>query len=297
MYCNDKKEVYRRMYVIRKTEETVLEAFKKGFMKGTAHLCIGQEAVSVGVCSCLEKEDAVFSNHRGHGHMVAKGVDPEKFLAELMGLDSGLCAGLGGSQHIVDTSVGFMGSNGITGGAVPVAVGYALSQKLSGSDNITVVFLGDGATSQGAVHEAMNLASVFKAPIIFVCENNKYAMSSPADKFVSGSLVSRAEAYGIISWSVDGMSEKSVEIAAYWARKAALKGKPSFIEAKTYRFCGHSKSDMELYRKKQEVKEWRLVDPIFSDLPDGLLLSIEDKAIIRKEVDSEFEDIKKRLGI
>lgn len=286
-----KEILYERMYLIRKVEELLLRGFSEGVFAGTVHTCVGQEASAVGVCAALEEGDAVFSNHRGHGHMLALGLPPDKFIFELAGRDGGQCRGLGGSQHIAAPEIGFMGSNGITGGAVPIAVGYALGFKKAGKNNKVVAFFGDGASSQGVVHEAMNMAAVWELPIIFVCENNMYAMSSPAKKFVAGSLTDRARAYGMEAYEVDGNDVEAVLSCTQTCRNAVG---PSFIECLTYRFCGHSKSDLCRYRTKEELREWKKKDPI--EVYGGEI-ELERRAVIEGGVKTVLSALALDLGV
>lgn len=297
----DLSSMYRKMYEIRKTEELIQELYDKGMVKtGTVHLCIGQEAVAVGVSSVLDKYDVVFSNHRGHGHMLARGLSPRKLIYEILGRDEGQCSGLGGSQHICAPEIGFMGSNGITGGAVPTAVGYALAKKLKGEPGISVVYFGDGAANQGAVHEAMNMASIWKLPVLFVYENNRYAMSSPAEKFFSGNMRQRAAGYGLFYGYVDGTRPWSVSDVAGVCRDAC----PSILECATYRLCGHSKSDRKLYVSQEEECLYKRND-ILSNHSWWIPELLDDKVIdplaalkrIEKEVDLEMDGVRKELDL
>lgn len=255
----DLLEAYKSMYLIRTVEETVLKLIVEKRVLGTTHACIGQEAVAVGAMFAKRPGDVVFSNHRGHGHMLACGVSVEDFLSELLGLNSGICGGKGGSQHIMDKSVGFMGSNGITAGQVPIAVGYALGLKKLGKENKAIVFLGDGAFNQGVVAESLNMATIYSVPVIFVCENNKYAMSSPINKFVGGSIIDRVSGFGIDVFEIDGNNVNNVYNVM---SKSLLLSGPVFVCCNTYRFCGHSKSDMNLYRNKDEIELNKEKDPL-----------------------------------
>lgn len=254
---------YAVMRLIRVFEEEVDVQFKKGNIFGTTHLCIGQEAVAVGVCHNLTDDDLIVSNHRNHGHFLAKGGHPGRVMAELMGRVAGYARGKGGSQHMAEPAIGHLGSNGITGGGVPIATGAAFAIKHRGEARIATVFLGDGATSQGVVHEAMNLAKLHELPILFVCENNRYAMSVPVQSGVSGDLVRRVSGYGITAESVDGMDAEAVLAAVAKARQEMLESyRPHFIEARTYRYLGHSKSDKREYRTREEEEQYRQRDPI-----------------------------------
>lgn len=255
---------YRKLLLIRRVEERIESLFAESRITGTCHLCIGQEAVAVGVTNALRPGDQAVSCHRGHGHLIAMGGDPARVLGELMGREIGYCGGRGGSQHMAAPELGFLGTNGITGGGIPIATGAALSARLLKTDRIVVSFFGDGATSQGAFHEALNMASLWKLPVLYVCENNGYAMSTPFSRTVAGGdLLRRAEAYGIRSVRADGMRVESVETTtAELLKHVRGEGGPAFLEAVTYRFCGHSKSDRLVYRTREEEAKWRERDPI-----------------------------------
>lgn len=297
MLSNDQINIslYRCMYTIRETEKLLLDGFSKGIFSGTVHTCVGQEAVSAGIMEAFRGAAAVFSNHRGHGHMISSGLSPEKLIYEVASIDEGQCAGLGGSQHIAAPDIGFMGSNGITGGSVPIAVGHAFGKRLLGGSVPSVVFFGDGATSQGVVHEAMNMASIWKLPVLFVCENNCYAMSSPKDKFVSYDLTSRAAGgYGMVSTKVDGMDAEKIYKHAINCRDNFLAEGPVFMECLTYRYSGHSKSDRQLYRSRKEVKEWKERDPIKKICAKIDPIKVES---IKNGVDSDLSVLRDKLGI
>lgn len=257
-------KAYRTMLLIRRFEEAVADAFAHGLVVGTAHFCIGQEASAVGTVSALNPDDFVTSNHRGHGHFLAKGADPRRLMAELFGKATGYAGGRGGSQHVADFSIGFLGSHGITAGMIPIATGAALSQKLLGTGRVVVAFFGDGATGQGAFHEAINIGAIWKLPIIYLCENNLYAMSTPvSESFRITSVAERAGAYGIPAVTVDGNDVEAVhEAVAEAAARARSGGGPTLVEALTYRQCGHSKSDECLYRPDDEEALWLERDPI-----------------------------------
>jgi len=248
----------------RTLEEKVVELFKAGFIPGLAHPYMGQEAVAAGVSAALEKGDLVVSNHRGHGHSVARGVPEEAILSELMGKDAGMCLGLGGSMHSTDLEAGVVFSTAIVGGGIPLAAGVGLALKLDHKPNCVVCFFGDGATNTGAFHEGVNLAAVWRLPVVFVCENNQYAVSMPVTRSTLASLVQRGQAHGIPAQSVDGMSVLDVYAAASVAASRAKKGEgPTFLECKTYRYTGHGAYDTGLdYRTQQEIDEWKARDPI-----------------------------------
>ena len=255
---------YRNLVLIRRFEERVQALFADGKIAGTCHLCIGQEAVAVGVANALGPGDQVVSCHRGHGHLLAMGGEPARLLGELMGKETGYCRGRGGSQHMSVPAIGFLGTNGITGGGIPIATGAALSAKMKGTGSAVVCFFGDGATSQGTFHESLNMASLWGLPILYVCENNGYAMSAPVAKTVAGGdLLKRAAAYAIRTERVDGMDVHAVEASASSLLKHTREGSgPAFLEAVTYRYCGHSKSDRLVYRTREEEAAWKEHDPV-----------------------------------
>ena len=257
---------YRKVLLIRKLEERIEALFTEGEIAGTCHLCMGQEAVAVGVCNALRNGDQVVSCHRGHGHLLAMGGEPARVLGELMGKEIGYCRGRGGSQHMSVPAIGFLGTNGITGGCIPIATGAALSARMLGKDHVVVGFFGDGATSQGAFHEALNMASLWRLPVLYVCENNGYAMSTPVARTVAGGdLLRRAGAYSLRTMRADGMDVAAVEAATRELLDHVRGGAgPAFLEAVTYRYCGHSKSDRLVYRTKEEEALWRKRDPVLT---------------------------------
>lgn len=257
-------EMYHTMYVIRRFEETANELYMEGRVPSTLHLYIGQEAVATGVTATLRKEDYVWSTHRPHGHALAKGVQPEAIMAELFGKATGSCAGKGGSMHVGDMEVNMPPAIAIVGGNTPLAAGTALAQKMQGRNEVTVSYFGEGATNEGAWHEAVNAAAIWSLPVIFVCENNLYAASTPFD-LVSNveSVADRACAYGIPGVKVDGNDVLAVYKYTQEAVERARRGEgPTLIECLTYRQCGHSRSDPLTYRSKDEEKEWESRDPI-----------------------------------
>jgi pyruvate dehydrogenase E1 component alpha subunit len=253
-----------KMLKIRRFEERLNQLYAKGYIHGTIHLYVGQEAVAVGVCSALEEHDYITSTHRGHGHFIAKGGDVKRIMAEIWGLEEGYCRGIGGTQHMADFSIGHLGSNGITGGQIPIATGAALAIKMQGKEQVVACFFGDGASNEGVFHESLNMAAVWGLPIIYICENNLYAMSTPVDvAFKIRDIAARGIAYGIPGHVVDGMDVTEVRKVASEAIEAARQGKgPALIECKTYRFLGHSRSDARVYRTKQEEASWEARDPI-----------------------------------
>lgn len=252
------------LLAIRLFEEAVDGLFARGLMHGTMHLSIGQEAVATGVCAALRQTDYITSTHRGHSHCIAKGADLTRMMAELLAKQTGYCRGRGGSMHIADAKTGNLGANGIVAGGIPIAAGAALAQKMQGKDNVVVSFFGDGATNEGAFHEALNLAAVWDLPVVFVCENNKYGMSfSTAKSMKVENIADRAAAYGFPGVTVDGNDVDAVyKAAAEAVDRARSGGGPTLIEALTYRHKGHSKSDKNLYRTKEEIEFWKTQDPI-----------------------------------
>ncbi len=255
--------IYLRMVQTRRFEETAARLFSEGKVHGTAHFCIGEEATGIGVCSALEPGDRMTATHRGHGQSIGKGMRLDLMMAEFLGKETGYCHGRGGCMHIADFSVGSLGANGIVGGGMPLAVGAALSQRLQGSGDITVCFFGDGATSTGSFHESVNLASVWKLPVLFVCVNNLYAMSTPLRRQANvPDLAQRGQAYGIRSVSMDGNDAAAIYLATREAREYVKKNGPMLLVLNTYRHMGHSKSDANVYRTKQEIEEWKKRCPI-----------------------------------
>jgi pyruvate dehydrogenase E1 component alpha subunit len=252
------------MWRIRRFEEAVDDLFARGLMHGTMHLSIGQEASATGTCFALRDDDAITSTHRGHGHCIAKGADLERMMAELLAKETGYCRGRGGSMHIADPATGNLGANGIVAGGIPIAAGAGLAYQLQGIDRVVVSFFGDGATNEGAFHEGVNLASIWKLPVVFVCENNKYGMSFSTEKSMAvESVAERATAYGIPGVTIDGNDVEAVHEAVTTAADRARSGDgPTLVEALTYRWKGHSKSDKNLYRTREEIAEWRDKDPI-----------------------------------
>ncbi len=250
-----KIELYKQMLKIRAFEEKAAELYENNLIPGFIHLSIGQEASSVGVCSVLRHNDYVATTHRGHGHMLAKGADPEAMFAELFGRRSGYCKGKGGSMHIADFSSGILGANGVVGGGFPIIIGAGLSIKLRRTDQVAVVFFGDGAANRGTFHEACNMAAIWSLPIIFVCENNQYASTTPSHyALAGGSVAKRGCAYGIPGHQVDGNDVLRVREVAAKAVQRARSGKgPTIVENNTYRFRGHYEGDPQKYRSPEEV--------------------------------------------
>lgn len=263
-------DIYTRMLRIRRFEEQVGKLFAQGQLPGFVHLYIGEEAVGAGVCAALRDDDYIISTHRGHGHVIAKGGDFDRMMAELFGKATGYCKGKGGSMHIADFSIGMLGACGIVGGGIPVAVGAGLSAKTRGTDQVSVTFFGDGAANEGSFHESLNLASVLKLPVLFVCENNQYGEFTPADKAMNIKDVAiRAAGYGIPGVIVDGTDALAVHEAAQEAVARARRGEgPTLIEAKTHRKGGHAEGEEaflggQQYRSEAEKLDAQRKDPIF----------------------------------
>lgn len=261
------KEMLKKMLEIRHFEEQVAELYKKGIMPGLAHLYSGEEAVAVGACSTLSRDDYITSTHRGHGHLIAKGGQLDFMMAEILGKKTGYCKGKGGSMHIADFDLGILGANGIVGGGFASAVGAGLSSKLLKQGRVSMCFFGDASTNQGSFHESVNLASVWKLPVVFVCENNLYGISvSQARHQNITNIVDRAPGYGIPGVITDGMDVLAVYDAVGQAVDSARRGEgPTLVECKTYRFGGHHVGDPGngiIYRSKEEMKEWGKRCPI-----------------------------------
>ncbi|KSU60319.1 pyruvate dehydrogenase [[Bacillus] enclensis] len=256
--------LYQQMWLIRYFEEKVDEFFAKGMIHGTTHLAVGQEASAAGSIAVLEDKDKITSTHRGHGHCIAKGAEVNGMMAELFGRTTGYCKGKGGSMHIADLDKGNLGANGIVGGGFAIAAGAALTSHMKKLGYVVLCFFGDGASNEGSFHEAVNLASIWKLPVVFICENNQYGMSGPVKDMVNiEHIADRAKSYGIPGKVVDGNDIFDVMNHVNEAVQYARNGKgPSIIEAKTYRWKGHSKSDAKKYRTREEEQEWRQKDPI-----------------------------------
>jgi pyruvate dehydrogenase E1 component alpha subunit len=253
-----------KMLLIRAFEETAEQLYFQGLIHGTMHLSIGQEGSATGAILALRPDDYILSTHRGHGHCIAKGAQASGMMAEFMGKETGYCRGRGGSMHIADVTTGNLGANGIVAGGVPMAAGVGLSIQMQKLDRVILVFFGDGAANEGAFHESLNIASIWKLPIIYFCENNQYGMSMSVKRSMNIEDISqRACAYGIPGVTVDGNDLFAVYDAAREAVERARAGDgPTLIEAKTYRWKGHSKSDKQRYRTKEEVAAWKAKDPI-----------------------------------
>jgi len=283
-----------KMFEIRFFEEKVFDLYGQNLVPGTIHLYAGEEAVAVGVCSSLRNDDYVTSTHRGHGHCIAKGADMKRVMAEILGKETGYCKGKGGSMHIADFNVGMLGATAVVGAGLPIAVGAGLSAKLRHTDQVTACFFGEGASNQGTFHESLNLASVWDLPVIFVCENNLYAMGTRQSRIMkTANIADRAAAYAMPSCTVDGNDVLAVYEAACTAVARARSGKgPTLIECKTYRHKGHSRVDPAKYRAKEEVQEWLDKDPIKKlkqKLLNDNILNAEDISRIEREAKAKVD--------
>lgn len=286
-------ELYKKMLRIRVFEQKVSELFAKGELDGFYHLYIGQEAVAVGCCAALNKDDYITSTHRGHGHVIAKGADICKMMAEIYGKKTGYCKGKGGSMHIAYPELGILGANGIVGAGLPIATGAAMSAKLQNNGRVALCFFGDGASNQGTFHEAINIASAFNLPVIFVCENNLYGVGTRQTKVRKvEDIAIRAQAYDIPGVIVDGNDVEEVyNVVSQAVDRARAKKGPTLIECKTYRWHTHFEGEPDTYRPREEVKEWIVKDPI-QNYRERLLQSgvIDTKILndIEKEVIAEI---------
>ena len=286
-----RERLYRTLRTIRRFEEQVVVLVNANEIAGVTHEYIGQEAVATGVCAALQPSDVITSTHRGHGHVIAKGGDVRRMMAELLGRTAGLNRARGGSMHIADLSLGIYGANGIVGAGAPIAAGAAWTAVQDGTGAIAATFFGDGAVNQGVVSETLNLAALWRLPMLFVCENNGYAVTLAAEDSTAGSIVDRAAAYGISAVSVDGMDAEAVLTEARTAVDRARAGEgPSFLECRTYRFVGHHTAEATMglrYRSDEELARWRARDPL--DVL-GSRLGPQVRAAINDEVEALIVD-------
>jgi len=286
-------EMHRRMLRIRVFEEAIWEAYSRGTIRGLAHLSIGQEAAAVGACLALRQDDYVTSTHRGHGHLIAKGGRLDRMMAELMGKVAGYNRGKGGTMHVADLSLGMLGANGIVGAGLPIATGAALSAKMRGLDTVALCFFGEGAANEGVFLESMNFASVWKLPVIYLCENNQYGEYTPYQKVTAGERIGlRAAALGVPEVCVDGQEVEKVYEAVCTAVQRARAGEgPFFIEARTYRYRGHNVGDPGGYRTDEEISAWKARDPIAlfeKRLVETHSFTADEIAAVRAEVAAEM---------
>ncbi|PWR00986.1 ABC transporter substrate-binding protein [Meridianimarinicoccus roseus] len=294
--AEDYLRMYRQMVRIRAFEDNANQLYLSAKMPGLTHMYSGQEAVAVGICEALTDDDKITSTHRGHGHCVAKGADFKAMFCELLGKEEGYCRGKGGSMHIADQSHGNLGANAIVGGSMGIATGAALSAQLRGTDEVTVCFFGDGATAQGLWYEVMNMAALWKLPVIYACENNGYSEYTKTEEIAAGSLTARAEAFGIEAHKVDGQDVLAVNELTQKLVARARKGEgPFFIELDTYRYHGHHVGDInrEYYRAKDEESEWKSTrDPILNFgkwLTEQGVVSEDDLVAINDEIRADAE--------
>ena len=287
--------LYRRMRLIRRFEDLVQTLFLRGEVYGTTHLYSGQEAVAVGFASALAANDRIACTYRGHGHLLARGLEPEPLLAELLGRTTGVNGGRAGSMNMIDLDHGHIGCFGIVGGSIAAAAGAALALKGTGS--ISVCFFGDGATNQAYFFECLNFAKVLSLPVLFVCENNGYGEYTPAEAVTAGRISARAEVMEIPTVAVDGMDVHAVRAAAVAAVDIVRKGEPVFVEAQTYRFVGHSRSDPGAYRPEGELDQWRKRDPLVvarAHLVDSLGVDPASVDQIDEDVERELAEVEER---
>ncbi|GAB6137850.1 thiamine pyrophosphate-dependent dehydrogenase E1 component subunit alpha [Halanaerobaculum tunisiense] len=291
-------EMLEKMLEIREFESSLQQHFAEGQIPGFVHLYLGEEAIAVGACKALKEDDYITSTHRGHGHLLAKGGDVKKMMAEIFGKVTGYNQGKGGSMHIADVSLGILGANGIVGAGLPIAAGSGISSQINDTDAVTICFFGDGASNRGTFHEVLNMASVWDLPVVFVCENNKYGISMPqyqndGRKGQNIKDVSdRAVGYGISGVTIDGNDVMAVNEAVNEAvKKARNNGGPSLIECKTYRWRGHFEGDPTPYRDDEELAEWKKKDPI-KQFTNFLL---DEDVITEKELDQLQDKIKQRI--
>jgi TPP-dependent pyruvate/acetoin dehydrogenase alpha subunit len=288
-------DLYRQMKLIRSFEESVQRLFQKGEVHGTTHLYSGQEASAVGVCSSLEERDKVAGTYRGHGHSIAKGVDPKALMAEMLGRVDGVCGGRAGSMNVIDLEHGLIGCFGIIGGSIAAATGAALTARTVGDGSVAVAFFGDGTTHQGYYAECLNFAQVEKLPVVFVCENNLYMEFTPIEDVTAGVLGDRPRALGIPTDQVDGNDVWAVREAMSKAAEHARSGQgPAFLETMTYRFVGHSRSDPGKYRKPGELDAWKERDPLIlarQTLESRLGVPAEEVDEVDADVADEIESI------
>lgn len=294
-------ELYRTMLTTRRFEENAMELFGKGVIPGLIHLSIGQEAVAAGVCANLRKDDYILSTHRGHGHCIAKGADPSKMMAELLGKETGYCKGRGGSMHIGAPELGILGCTGVVGAGVPIAAGVGLSIQVRGTDQVVVCFFGEGATNTGSFHEGMNLAATWKLPVLFACENNLYMEFTPIKNVTPVSdMAEKAAAYRMFHEIVDGMDVTKVYDASRRAvERARSKGGPTFLEFKTYRYRGHHEGDVRrgaTYRSEEEIKAWEDRDPVLNlrnQLSKSIGITESEITSIQTEVEARLQEASK----
>jgi pyruvate dehydrogenase E1 component alpha subunit len=292
----DKIEMLKTIIKIRRFEEKTIQMYQIAKIWGYLHPYVGEEAVATGACAAIGKSDYIVSTHRGHGHSIAKGADLNRMMAELLGKSTGYCKGRGGSMHIADTELGMLGANGIVGGGLPISVGAGFSCKMEGKGRVTICFFSDGATNNGVFHESLNMAAIFKLPVIYVCENNMYAISmNSCESVACKDIALRSSSYDMSGVIVDGSEPEDVYKAVTRAVELARQGKgPTLIEAKTYRFGGHHPNDPAEYRDKKEVEFYKKEkDPVINykkKLVDDKIITKKEIEIIESEIIQMVED-------
>lgn len=289
------RELLRQMLLIRRFEVACVELYSSTRIRGFLHLYIGEEAVAVGAMQALGPDDAVVATYREHGHALARGVPPERAMAEMFGRVEGCCRGRGGSMHLFDAERRLYGGNAIVGGGLPLAAGLALADRMQGRDRVTACFFGEGAVAEGEFHETANLAALWKLPLLLLCENNRYAMGTALERSESQTdLTLKAAGYELPAWSVDGMDVEAVEAAARRAAAMVRGGEgPCFLELRTYRFRAHSMYDPDLYRPKEEIAAWRERDPLLTyplRLRERALLDVDAERALEDEVARQVAD-------
>jgi pyruvate dehydrogenase E1 component alpha subunit len=288
------EEMYEKMLLTRNFEEKVAYFFSMGMVHGTTHLYVGEEATATGVCCAMEPRDIMASTHRGHGQCISKGIDLNRMMAEFLGKEAGYCKGKGGSMHIADIGGGNLGANGVVGGGIPLAVGAGLTTQMKGIDRIVVGFFGDGASNEGTFHESLNMASIWKLPVLFVCEDNKYGMSMSCKRSMAiNDIAVRASSYGMKGKTVDGNDVIAVYEETRKAREYVRKNGPMLLVCDTYRYLGHSKSDANKYRTKEEIESWKQKDPIKrmrQYLIEKNLFMAEELDAVEKRAKQKIED-------
>lgn len=295
MSLKDNKEMARSMYAsmyrIRRFEEEVFEFYKRGLMPGLAHLYIGEEAVAVGACAAIREDDFLGSTHRGHGHLVARGADTKRMMAEILGKVTGYCRGKGGSMHIMDMSLGILGANGIVGGGIPIATGAGYSCKYRNTDQVVLCFFGDGASNEGTFHESINMAAAWDLPVVYIIENNHYGITVDIDRVTKEhDLAKRAVGYGIDGYTIDGNDVEVVYETVLKAVEKARRGEgPSIVECKTYRQHGHNGGDPGAYRSEGELAYWKSRDPL-KLFREKELLTEAELSEIEAAVDEEIRE-------
>ena len=289
---SEKISMLKTLLTIRRFEERTIQLYQTAKIWGYLHPYLGQEAVAVGSCQALEKDDYIVSTHRGHGHCIAKGGDLNKMMAELLGKSTGYCKGRGGSMHIADTELGILGANGIVGGGIPISVGAGFGCKFDKKGRVTICYFGDGAANNGVFHESLNMASIFKLPIIYICENNLYGISMCSEDSVAcENIGDRASSYSMPGYIVDGSNPEEVFNAAHKAVENARKGNgPSLIEAKAYRFTGHHPNDPAEYREKEEVDYYKSEKDPLKNYSQKL---IKEKTVSKKEYAEMDKEVQK----